>query len=122
MDPRDRLRSLIAGVGCTICGHPLAADRIRILAQRDDLYFVELPCAGCDAATLGMVSAPDDAPGSLDVAPYGELDAYDEAWLAGRPAVSADDVADMRDFLAGYRGDLLHLLGDDHAGRGSRGA
>jgi hypothetical protein len=121
MDPRDRLRSLIAGVGCTICGHPLRADRIRILAQRDDLYFVELPCAGCEAATLGMVSVPDDAPGSLDIAPRGELDAYDEARLAGRPAVSADDVADMREFLAGYRGDILHLLRDGRSDHGPRG-
>ncbi len=120
MDLRDRLRSLIAGVGCTICGDPLVPDRIRILAQRDDLYFVELQCAGCEAATLGMVSVPDDEPGSLDVVPYGKLDAYDEARLAGRPAVSERDVADMREFLAGYRGDLVRLLGGEQPDAGPR--
>lgn len=110
MDPRDRLRSLIAGVGCTICGHPLAPDRVRILAQREDLCFVELPCPGCGAATLGMVTVPDDAPGSLDVAPCGDLDAYDEARLAGGPPVTAEDVDAMREYLAGYRGDIRRLL------------
>lgn len=95
-------------------------DRIRILAQRDDLYFVELPCAGCEAATLGMVSVTDGEPGSLDVAPYGELDAYDEARLAGRPTVTERDVADMREFLAGYRGDLVRLLGGEQPESGPR--
>ena len=37
MDPRDQLRPLLDGVGCTVCGSLVPAERIRILAHRDDL-------------------------------------------------------------------------------------
>ena len=111
MDPRDRLRPLLDGVGCTVCGALVPADRMRILAHRDDLAFVELDCRACASTTLGLLLTADDAGGAvLDVAPYGELTARDEARRATTGPISAADVHAAHDFLAGWKGDLVGLL------------
>jgi hypothetical protein len=112
MDPRDGLPPLLDGVGCTVCGATVPGDRIRLLAQRDDLAFVELACPGCGSTTLGLVFASDGVPGGvLDGAPFGELTAEEEARRAGAGPITASDVRAARDFLAGFRGDLVDLLG-----------
>ncbi|HSK52164.1 MAG TPA: hypothetical protein VLA44_05360 [Clostridia bacterium] len=113
MDPRDGLRPLLDGVGCTACGVTVPAGRIRLLAHRDDLAFVELDCPGCASTTLGLLLASDDGAGGhvLDVAPFGELSPDDEARRAASGPISAADVRAARDFLAGWRGDLVGLLG-----------
>ncbi len=61
MDPRDDLESLAGGVGCAACGELVPTDRIRILARRDDLVFVEIACPGCRSDSLGIVVAVDEA-------------------------------------------------------------
>jgi hypothetical protein len=113
MDPRDRLRPLLDGVGCTVCGDLVPGERIRLLAQRDDLAFVELACPGCASTTLGLLLASDDPAGDavLDVAPYGELSPGDEARRAAAGPVTTADVRAAREFLAGWRGDLAGLVG-----------
>ena len=55
MDPRDDLDSLAGGVGCAACGELVPTDRVRILARRDDLVFVEIACPGCRSDSLGPV-------------------------------------------------------------------
>ena len=110
MDPRDQLRPLLDGVGCAVCGSLVPAERIRILAYRDDLAFVELACPGCGSTTLGMLQGSDDGGVVLDVAPFGELTPADEARRAGSGPLTAEDVRAARAFLAGWDGDLLGLL------------
>ncbi len=112
MDPRDRLRPLLDGVGCTVCGGLVRGDRIRILAHRDDLAFVELDCPSCASPTLGLLLTGDDPAGApiLDVAPYGELSARDEARRAATGPITTADVHAAHDFLAGWQGDLVGLL------------
>ena len=121
MDPRDQLRPLLDGVGCTVCGSPVPGERIRILAHRDDLAFVELRCPGCHSTTLGMLLAADDPEHGpvLDVAPFGELSPIDEARRAGDGPITTADVQAARAFLAGWQGDLVGLLDrlDDPGGR-----
>ncbi len=115
MDPRDRLRSQLAGVGCAVCGIRLPSDRIRILAQREQLIFVELRCASCGTDTLGMVTIAADEPEGavmLDLAPYGEFGPIDDARLAGARPLELDDVLAMHTFLSGYHGDVRGLLGE----------
>ena len=113
MDPRDQLRPLLDGVGCTVCGATVPGERIRILAQRDDLAFVELPCPSCQSTTLGMLlaSSEDGAGPVLDVAPYGELNAADEARRTAAGPITSADVRTAREFLDRWRGDLVGLLG-----------
>jgi hypothetical protein len=118
MDPRDQLRPLLDGVGCTVCGSPVPAERIRILAHRDDLAFVELSCPGCGSTTLAMLQAADDADGLVsDLAAFGELTPADEARRLGTGPITGEDVRAARAFLAKWNGDLVGLLGGDEPDR-----
>ena len=119
MDPRDHLRDSLAGVGCTACGAGVPAERIDVLAEREDLVFARYRCPACGSDALGVVmfEAPDvagagaGAPRRIDpdTARYGEFGAADEARLTG-PAIGADDVRRMRTLLDRHTGDLRSLL------------
>jgi hypothetical protein len=71
MDPRDDLDSLGAGVDCAACGGTVPNDRIRVLARRDDIAFVEIHCPACRSESLGIVVATDDDA-------HGDADASDD--------------------------------------------
>lgn len=111
MDPLDHLVALPDGLPCSVCEERVPATRIRLLARRDDLAFLEIDCDACGNATLGFVvageaDAPRDHPAAIPV--------------------SADDVLDMHQLLATWHGDLAGLLSHDPgAGRrlaGDRGS
>ncbi len=109
MDPRDGLRPTLEDVACTACGAGVPADRLRILARRDDLTFVETRCDACGSLTLALLIAavePDGRP-FLDVAT--DRPARAEASPADR--ITSADVHAMRADLAVWRGDLRRLLG-----------
>ena len=126
MDPRDRLRPLLDGATCTACGASVPTERIRILARRDDLAFVELACPACGSAALGLLvpsGTPDGAP-ILDVA----ADSGTDSPRPGRPLgqmgvrpVSTADVEAIRSDLASWHGDLVGWLDtlEDSGRRGS---
>jgi hypothetical protein len=96
MDPTDHLRALLDGVTCTVCEDRVPADRIRLLAWREDLAFLEIDCAACQSTTLGFAMAhasPDEPVANPEAAP-----------------ISSDDVLDMHEFLARWDGDLAAAL------------
>lgn len=97
MDPLDHLSALPDGMPCSVCGERVPADGIRLLAWRDELAFLQLDCRACLSSTLGFAldGRPEDTGAWLD--------------LAESP-ISADDVLDMHQFLARWRGDLASLL------------
>ena len=123
MDSHAHLRALLDGVGCGVCGDAVGAEAIRILADREELAFVELACPTCGSTTLAIVSLGVDDHGDLAVAGglSGELSPDDEARLAGGQPIGVSDVQAMHEFLADYRGDLHSLVGADGHGdqRGS---
>ena len=124
MDPRDRLRDSLAGVGCTACGAAVPADRIDVLAEREDLAFVQFRCAACGSEALGLVVSdgdPDEAPAAADTARYEEFGPADEMRLTG-PAIGPDDVRRMHALLERYRGDLRTLLDGSGGAHGAGGA
>ena len=86
MDPSDRLRPALDGATCTACGASVPADRIRVLARREDLQVVERGCPTCGSTEIDLATESS--------------------------TVSAADVDAMRTFLAGWRGDLRALLDD----------
>jgi hypothetical protein len=112
MDPSGRPRPIPDGATCTACGAPVPTGRIRLLAVRDDIAFVELVCDRCGSAALGLVLEADgpagrpildvaaDGPGPLSPAvPTGTARAFDET-----------DVEALRLALAGWHGDLVGWL------------
>jgi hypothetical protein len=122
MDPHARLRQTLDGVACSVCGASIDPDHVRVLAQREDLAFVELPCSTCASASIGIVTfSADDpaAPGMLDASDdprspmLAEFTPDDLARLAGSAPVGLSDVLAMRELLADHRGDLRSLLEDE---------
>ncbi len=105
MDPLDHLGALPDGLRCTVCEERVPADRLTLLAWRDDLAFLQLDCAACLSSTLGFV---------LD----GRGDEPAEPVAPAQPAaISADDVLDMHQLLSAWRGDLAGLLASDARSR-----
>jgi hypothetical protein len=109
MDRHDPLRSLLDGTGCTVCGGRLDTARARVLAEREDLVFVELPCISCRASSLGMITRTADGPAPVDLGdPPGVIPV--DGGRRSPPPIDEGDVREMRRFLAGHRGDLRSLL------------
>ena len=101
MDPLDHLLALPDGLRCTVCDQRVPATRIRTLARRDDLTFIEIDCEACRSSTLGFLLAgqADEPPPTLELGPAHEAD-----------PITSDDVLDMHELLASWRGDLADLL------------
>ena len=80
---------------------------------------MDLSCRGCGAQAVAIVTVQiDDAEARLDVGdlvPDSDMTGEEGD---GAPAVAADDVLDMHDFLRGFDGDFRHLFdGSGHRGR-----
>ena len=101
MDPLDHLLALPDGLRCTVCDQRVPATRIRTLAHRDDLTFIEIDCEACSSSTLGFLLAgqTDEPAPALERRPD----------QAANP-ITSDDVLDMHELLASWRGDLADLL------------
>jgi hypothetical protein len=112
MGPSDRPRPLPDGAACTACGASVPTGRIRILARRDDLAFVELACPDCGSAAIGLLvpGASPDGSSVLDVAGDPPIaDGRTAPRTAARPITEAD-VAAVRADLAAWSGDLVGWL------------
>jgi hypothetical protein len=100
MDPRDR-PDVADGAECAACGRRVPVEATRVLAQREDLAFVELGCEACGSVSLA-IHLGSGLGGSLTDEP---------STSESTASIGADDVLDMHLFLAGYRGDLRGLVG-----------
>ena len=119
MDPRDDLDSLADGVDCAACGQFVPTDRIRVLARRDDIAFVEIHCPGCRSESLGIVIASDEDDGTDEdgsamdgaVGPghvYGEFGPRDRERFREALPIGTADLDLVHDLLA--RGGLAALV------------
>jgi hypothetical protein len=102
MDPLDHLLALPDGLRCTVCDERVPATRVRLLAWRDDLAFLQIDCGTCFSTTLAFVmGGGTEAPGMPPM---------------GAP-ISSDDVLDMHELLSTWRGDLTGLMSPGGRGR-----
>ncbi len=102
MDPLDHLLALPDGARCTVCDERVPLDRVKLLAWRDDLCFLQLDCGACLSTTLGFVlGGRGDEP-----APASTAEPF-----------TTDDVLDMHQLLASWSGDLTGLLAHTQRGR-----
>jgi hypothetical protein len=110
MDGADWLRTQLTSFGCAACGAPYEPGRIRLLAERDGLFFVDLACTACASRAVAIVTVEvDDEDGPR--AEAGDLVALDPGG-GRRPTgpISVDDVLDMHGFLDRFEGDAVTLL------------
>ena len=118
MDGADWLRTQLTSFGCAACGAAYEPGRIRLLAERDGLFFVDLACTACAsrAVAIGTVEVDDqdephaDAGDLVRLAPMGSRDQADP--------IGVDDVLEMHRLLKGFEGGTVELLA--RLGDGSR--
>jgi transcription elongation factor Elf1 len=118
MDGPDWLRTQLTSFTCPACGRRYRGSKIRLLAERDGLFFVDLDCARCGSHTVAIVTVEIDDSQALitDVSDLNlSADALPEHLGEELPAaaalVTADDVLEMHEFLATFSGDVTTLLG-----------
>jgi transcription elongation factor Elf1 len=117
MDSPDWLRTQLTSFTCPACGRRYRGSRIKLLAERDGLFFVDLDCSRCGSHTVAIVTV------ELGEAELSIIDASDielavdlepehlgEDLPAGAALVTADDVLDVHELLAGFDGDMHALL------------
>ena len=125
MDGPDWLRTQLSSFDCPACGRRYRGSRIRLLAERDGLFFVDLDCPRCGSHTVAIVTVENDdrEPSITQISDLGQgfemaLEAapphLGEALPPGAAEVTVDDVLDMHEFLAAFDGDVAQLL--HHAG------
>jgi hypothetical protein len=109
----DWLRTQLTSFGCAGCGRPFRASNIRILAERDGLFFVDLGCAACgsEAVAVITITVEDDEGTTIEAGDLlpASTDPSD-AVPAGTPPVSADDLLAMHEFLGAFDGDFDGLF------------
>jgi len=110
MDGPEWLSGQMSSFRCPACGQAYGSTHVRLLAEREGLYFVDLECRACDSRTVAIVTVEvDDAEAVIaEIGPGAPASAEKPAHQ--RPPVDADDVLDMHQFLAGFEGDVTQLL------------
>lgn len=108
MDGADWLRTQLTSFGCAACGFAYGETGIRVLAERDGLFFVDLACDMCGSSATAIVTvAVDDDAGPQAVDP--ELVRAAVPAPASAP-IDLDDVLDVHQVLDAWHGDLVGLL------------
>jgi hypothetical protein len=107
MDGADWLRTQLTSFGCAACGQAYETGRIRVLAERDGLFFVDLACSHCGTQAVAIVTIQLDE-NEVPQADAGELASLDQGPRS--LPVSADDVLQIHAFLDGFEGDIDQLL------------
>jgi hypothetical protein len=117
MDGADWLAAELGSLGCAACGQPYRQGRVRLIAEREGLYFVDLSCAHCGAQAVAIVSVEDEKAEAERGAGQGRVRLVDERGetMARRPRldlrpVSADDVLEVHALLESFSGDVHELL------------
>ena len=111
MDAESWLTSELASFGCAACGQAYGQGHIHLIAQREELFFVDLTCDHCGSQAVAIVTIQIDGEtarlegGELVRAEEADPDAAPEG-----PPVSADDVLDVHDLLDDFEGDVHQLI------------
>jgi transcription elongation factor Elf1 len=117
MDGPDWLRTQLTSFTCPACGRRYRGSKIRLLAERDGLFFVDLDCSRCGSHTVAIVTVEiDDSQASiseitdLSLSTDPDFDHFGEELPAAAALVTPDEVLDMHEFLAAFEGDVNQLF------------
>lgn len=114
MDSPEWLRTQLTSFTCPACGRRYRGSRMRLLAEREGLYFVDLDCSRCGNHSVAIVTVDvDDSEVTIDVGDLGGDDDFEhlgERLPVGAGPVTADDVLEMHEFLGRFNGSVSDLL------------
>jgi hypothetical protein len=114
MNGPEWLSSQLTSFSCPACRRLYQAGGIRLLAEREGLFFVDLDCATCSSRSVAIVTiGMDDAEAEIAEIPIiyempNEIEPRPAA-ATDRP-VTADDVLEMHQFLDAFRGDVDQMF------------
>lgn len=111
MDAESWLTSELASFGCAACGQAYGQGHIRLIAQREELFFVDLTCDHCGSQAVAIVTISVD--GETATLEGGELVRAEEAnpdAASDGPPITADDVLDAHELLGDFHGDVHQLI------------
>jgi hypothetical protein len=110
MDAEGWLTSELATFGCAACGQAYGEERVRLIAQREELFFVDLSCAHCGSQAVAIVTIQVE--GGSRTLEAGELLPAEVARVeaVATTPVSTDDVLDVHRLLADFDGGVGELL------------
>ena len=121
MDSPEWLRTQLTTFTCPACRRRYRGSRMRLLAEREGLFFVDLDCSRCGSHTVAIVTVEiDESEVTIEVSDVigeDEVEHLGEPLPIGAAPVTADDVLEMHEFLAGFMGSLGALLEKDGAER-----
>src|SRR6476620_1266694 len=108
----DWLHEQLESFKCPACSQPYRGSEMRLLAERDGLYFLALDCQGCGSQTVAIVTVEmDDAEASIaDLSIIPQRLPPADMPAPGASVVSADVLLEMHEFLARFDGNVTHLL------------
>ena len=119
MDSPEWLRTQLTTFTCPACGRRYRGSRMRLLAEREGLFFVDLDCSRCGSHTVAIVTVEiDESEITIevsDVVGEDEVEHLGETLPVGAAPVTADDVLEMHEFLASFKGSFGALLEKDGA-------
>jgi DNA-directed RNA polymerase subunit RPC12/RpoP len=111
MDAEGWLTSELASFGCAACGQPYGEGHVRLIAQREEIFFLDLTCPHCGSQAVAIVTiqADGEADGSADhhVEARGVVRSAEDG---SRSVVSVDDVIDAHVLLRDFEGDVHQLI------------
>jgi len=118
--PESLVRHLMRTVRCSVCEATYEPENVSVLGHQDELWFVSVRCASCQ--TQGLIAAlvrdgaeealtTDGRPGAAESAGTPSLPAADRPPHPDAGPITEAEVADMRDFLKSFQGNLGALLG-----------
>lgn len=108
MDAESWLTSELASFACAACGLAYGQGHIELIAQREELFFVDLSCDHCGSQAVAIVTIQLEGE-SADMQ-AGELVRAEIAHEGGGGPISADDVLDAHQLLTGFSGDVHQLM------------
>ena len=110
------IRHLMETVRCSVCSAGYAYENVNVLGHQDELWFLTVTCPDCRTQGLiaalvrGEPCADGAAPAHSPAASASATEpAVSEAPPRGSP-ITEDDVADMREFLHTFHGDLATVV------------
>lgn len=111
MDAESWLTSELASFACAACGQAYGQAHIRLIAQREELYFVDLSCDHCRSEAVAIVTIQlDGETVRLDTGELVRADVLGADQAPEGPAISADDVLDVHHLLDDFQGDAHQLI------------
>src|SRR3954453_11020542 len=117
MEHHDSLiRHLMDTVRCSVCSATYDYEHVSVLGHQDELWFLTVTCPNCRTQGLiaALVRGEPSADGAAPTHPSAASAEIAEPAVTEVPAsgasITEDDVADMREFLHTFHGDLAAVV------------